>query len=313
MATALAGCRGSPDGASTDTDRPSDSPGTTTGTPAQLELRQSQRAPTCESTNFDHLLTIRPEGVTVVAEDRDAANAVYRDLRERVEAEDDLNSYQTDDGALVVVDAGLLGVEAVRESFADRSTVRSVYEGRPLLRVSDMADKAGNTLSSRLDPDRIAVTVVDDDTDHYFVVGLSGVGPDSIPTAWNGIEFRVAMDGSERALVGTGAIKSIESTDSKPPGVFLTLTDEGRERFASGLEAAGALENPNDASVRVYHGEDRIFDGSLERGLADMIESGEWPGEFELSVEDATKAEEVVAAVKYFVLSVETRTTLKAC
>ncbi|WP_276300082.1 hypothetical protein [Halorussus lipolyticus] len=117
-------------------------------------------------------------------------------------------------------------------------------------------------------------------------------------------EFRIAVTDADREIeLVTGAdVASVGEIEEARTGdgyrLPITLTDAGTEAFASGLEQAGAFENPQSHRIRTYFEGELLYEAKLGPGLADAIESGEWGGEFLLTTTDRAKARELKEALE---------------
>lgn len=303
LAGSLAGCGGLTAG----------DPG---GTPTAGEIDDPTPAssrPTCEDEGIEQVLTIRPQGVTVLATNRDSAQSVAASLRERVDAADDVvRIVATEERAAVEVAEGHITPRDARAEFTNRDGVRSVYAGRSLATVQSMAERTRTELSESVEPENLTVAV-EEGPAHVLVVGVSGDAGDSVLGDASSLEFRVATDNDERTLVGAGAIRSAEEQTRNQPLVSFTLTESGREQFRRILREDGALEAPRETSIRAYFRGERIFDGSLRSNLAREIQTGEWEGEFALAVADEEQMRDIQAAMTVVSFDVGTELSYQQC
>lgn len=119
-----------------------------------------------------------------------------------------------------------------------------------------------------------------------------------------GAEFRVTVTGEtgEVELITGADVASVgeveEARNSDGYWIPVTLTDEGTEALADGLEQVGAFEDPENHEIRSYFEGELLYEATLGPGLADAIESGEWNGEFLFTVSDRETAEEVKDALE---------------
>lgn len=129
-------------------------------------------------------------------------------------------------------------------------------------------------------------------------------GDETTGTADDTSEFRIAVtdDDGEVELVTGADVASVgeveQARNSDGYRIPVTLTDEGTESFADGLERVGAFEDPKDHKIRSYFEGELLYEATLGPGLADAIESGEWSGEFLFHVSDRETAEKVKDALE---------------
>lgn len=303
LAGTLAGCSGLPAGdpdetpTATETDNPT----------------LANAVPTCEDAGIEQVLTIRPQGVTVLATDRDSAQSVAPSLRERVDASDDVvRVVDTEGGAAVEIDEGHITPGDVRVEFADQDGVHSVYAGRSLATVQSMAERTRTELSESVEPGNLTVAVEEGPPPILFV-GVSGDAGDSVLGDASSLEFRVATDDGERTLVGAGDIRSANERNRRQHMLRFTLTESGRERFERALREVDALEVPHEISIRAYFRGERIFEGSLRPDLAREIQTGEWEGEFALFVANETEMRDIHAAMTVVSFDVSTELSYRQC
>lgn len=74
----------------------------------------------------------------------------------------------------------------------------------------------------------------------------------------------------------------------------VTLTDEGADAFADGLEAAGALDDPEAHEIRAHLDGEVIYSAGIGPNLAAAIADGKWDADpILLQVEDRETAGEL--------------------
>lgn len=123
-------------------------------------------------------------------------------------------------------------------------------------------------------------------------------------TTTDASEFRIAVtddSGGEVELVTGADVKSVgevrESRQGDGYHVPMTLTDEGAEEFAAGLESVGALDDPDGHEIRTYFDGELIYSARLGERLAAEIEGG-WSGEFLFRTSDRETARRVRDALE---------------
>lgn len=102
-------------------------------------------------------------------------------------------------------------------------------------------------------------------------------------------------DGDGELDLATGDdVASVGDAEKSRRGGYrvpVTLTDEGTETFADGLERAGAFDDPASHEIRTYLDGERVNAATLGNDLAAEMESGEWDGRFVVHVADRAAAE----------------------
>lgn len=113
--------------------------------------------------------------------------------------------------------------------------------------------------------------------------------------------FTVTDGDEEVELATVGDVESVgDVQESRRVGyhVPITLTDEGADAFAEGLETIGAFEDPPAHEVRTHLDGEVIYTAKLGTGLAASIESGEWDGDMRLVSDSRETAEEMKNALE---------------
>lgn len=109
-------------------------------------------------------------------------------------------------------------------------------------------------------------------------------------------------DGDEEVELATygdvATVGEIE-TSKRLDGYHLpmTLTDDGADAFADGLDAIGAFEDPTAHEISTHFDGGVIYTATLGPDLAAAIEEGDWDGEMLVQFEDREIADEMRAAL----------------
>lgn len=130
----------------------------------------------------------------------------------------------------------------------------------------------------------------------------SGETTDGSDAAGDEAVLFTVTDGDEEVELATvGDAESVgDVAQSRQVGyhVPITLTDEGADAFAEGLETIGAFEDPSAHEVRTHLDGEVIYTAKLGSALAASIESGEWDADMLLVADSRETAEEMKGALE---------------
>jgi hypothetical protein len=112
-----------------------------------------------------------------------------------------------------------------------------------------------------------------------------------------GVSISVETDDGERALV-TGSQISVagevrEAGSTSPFQLPVTISETGRASFLDGLAEAGAFDAPEEHRVRIYAGEELVYEARLGQDLIHAFEAGEWEGSFVIPFDSREAVERV--------------------
>ena len=129
----------------------------------------------------------------------------------------------------------------------------------------------------------------------------SGNETDDASADGDDVLFTVSDGDEEVELVTYGDAATVgDVEESKRLGGYhlpMTLTDDGADAFADGLDAIGAFEDPTAHEISTHFDGDVIYTATLGPDLAAAIEEGDWGGELLVQFEDRETADEMRAAL----------------
>lgn len=93
-------------------------------------------------------------------------------------------------------------------------------------------------------------------------------------TVFNGSEEEVLLTYGDTTSVGE--VKRDDRAEAYH--IMVELSKAGVERFENGLEAIGAIENPEEHHLRTYYDGEIVYTATLNQSLADAVEGGDFEG-----------------------------------
>ncbi|GAB7093892.1 hypothetical protein JCM30237_10440 [Halolamina litorea] len=287
--------------------------------------------PTCESVDAGIVYTVETLGASVELDEETAAEELFTELTEGQGFEAGTavrkRAVESGGGTTYVVEFG----PAVRDAINDDESLQGLLE-----RVSDPGDtrdgwsvptveavavelRSSLAAGDAIQPDQIDVRLaVPEPPDPVTAVALID-GVDSVDAISGSGSFEVTVEGGESTtpLIGAGDIASVsEPSESERSDAYLipfTLTDEARARVSEALVEVGALNAPDRHPLVARYDGETVWEGPLSRGLAASIRSGDWTGEFVISVADETTANEIAAALGIVSFTVPSDVTVSDC
>lgn len=150
-----------------------------------------------------------------------------------------------------------------------------------------------STVIGATDADGDNADGTDDNSDGNESDDASADGDDVLFTVSDGDEEVELATHGDVATVG-----EIE-TSERLGGYHLrmTLTDDGADAFADGLDAIGAFEDPTAHEISTHLNGEVIYTATLGPDLAAAIEEGDWDGEMLAQFDDRETADEMRAAL----------------
>lgn len=266
--------------------------------------------PSCETSRASQIIRVVPNGYLATFSSKPAAiDAKQRLLNDSKIQTGDLRVLTEEQGEKVRYSVELqLGAYANLDQFnqaiGDQDSLIDARYGQSHQRAVTVSQDLKQALisSESISNSNVQTRVVTRSSPRpYSAVALLFDIDTAIGTLQNASTFRFETTGGRRSVILANA-SDIKSLELRKPAnadrsLFVQLTESGKTEFVSGLQEAGALDDPSSAEISTFYGKTAIDSAGIRKNLAKVMEEGNWRGGF---VVDINSSEREKIATSFF-------------